>query len=118
MSEEAAKATKAVPYGITMSITSCWLFGFILCIVIAARMNPDPTVVLTSPFGEPMAQICFEALGKNGALRMMSLLMIVQFLMGVSILVAASRQLWAFSRDGTLPFSKFPRLTKLGWLQF
>ena len=36
----------------------------------------------------------------------MSLLMIVQFLMGLSITVAASRQAWAFSRDGALPFSK------------
>jgi amino acid transporter len=41
---------------------------------------------------------------------MMSLLMIVQFLMGVSILVAASRQSWAFSRDGALPFSGFFRV--------
>lgn len=40
---------------------------------------------------------------------MMSLLMIVQFLMGLSILVAASRQAWAFSRDGALPFSTFFR---------
>ena len=39
----------------------------------------------------------------------MSLLFIVQFLMGLSILVAASRQSWAFSRDGALPFSKFFR---------
>jgi amino acid transporter len=109
MSEEAANATKAVPYGILMSIGSCWLFGFVLVIVIAACMNPDPNVILTSPFGQPMAQIYFEALGKNGALGMMSLLMIVQFLMGVSILVAASRQSWAFSRDGALPFSKFFR---------
>jgi amino acid transporter len=109
MSEEAANATRAVPYGILMAIGSCWLFGFVLVIVIAACMNPDPSVILTSPFGQPMAQIYFEALGKNGALGMMSLLMIVQFVMGVSILVAASRQSWAFSRDGALPFSKFFR---------
>ena len=29
--------------------------------------------------------------------------------MGLSILVAASRQAWAFSRDGALPFSRFFR---------
>ena len=39
----------------------------------------------------------------------MSLLFTVQFLMGLSILVAASRQTWAFSRDGALPFSRFFR---------
>ena len=109
MSEEAANATRAVPYGILMSVGSAWFFGFVLVIVIAACMNPDASVILSSPFGQPMAQIYFEALGKNGALGMMSLLMIVQFLMGVSILVAASRQSWAFSRDGALPFSKFFR---------
>jgi amino acid transporter len=109
MSEEAANATKAVPYGILMSIGSCWVFGWILCIVIAACMNPDPSTLLGSPFGQPMAQIYYDALGKDGALGMMALLMIVQYLMGVSILVAASRQSWAFSRDGALPFSRFFR---------
>ena len=39
----------------------------------------------------------------------MSLLFIVQFFMGLSIIVAASRQAWAFSRDGALPFSSFFR---------
>ena len=129
MSEEAANAVRAVPYGIIMSIGSCWLFGFILTIVIAACMNPDSAHTLGSPFGQPMAQIYYDALGKNGALGLMSLLMIVQYLvslhllrtdslkvakslffqMGVSILVAASRQSWAFSRDGALPFSRFFR---------
>lgn len=54
-------------------------------------------------------QIYYDAVGKNGTLGLMTLLFIVQFLMGLSILVAASRQSWAFSRDGALPFSKFFR---------
>ncbi|KAI9873406.1 MAG: GABA-specific high-affinity permease, partial [Pleopsidium flavum] len=109
MSEEAANATKAVPYGILMSIGSCWFFGLILMIVIASCINPDLESVLGSSFGQPMAQIYYDALGKNGTLGMMSLLFIVQFLMGLSIIVAASRQTWAFSRDGALPFSSFFR---------
>ncbi len=39
----------------------------------------------------------------------MVFLFIVQYLMGLSIVVAASRQMWAFSRDGALPFSSFFR---------
>ncbi|KAI9764582.1 MAG: GABA-specific high-affinity permease [Candelina submexicana] len=109
ISEEAANATKAVPYGILMSIGSGWLFGFILNIVIAACMNPDIATLLPGTYGQPMAQIYYDALGKNGALAMMSLLFIVQFLMGISTIVAASRQSWAFSRDGALPFSRFFR---------
>ncbi|KKY15143.1 putative gaba permease [Diplodia seriata] len=109
MSEEAANATKAVPYGILMSIGSCWLFGWIICIVLAACISPDLEAVVNSPFGQPMAQIYFDALGKKGALGFMTLMFVVQFLMGLSITVAASRQSWAFSRDGALPFSSFFR---------
>ena len=57
MAEEAANATKAVPYGILMAIGSCWLFGFILVIVIAACIDPSLTLVLETPFGQPMAQV-------------------------------------------------------------
>lgn len=120
MSEEAANAAKAVPYGILMSVGSCWILGFIILIVIAACINPDLEAVLGSSYGQPMAQIYYDAIGKNGALGLMSLLFIVQFLMGLSILVAASRQAWAFSRDGALPFSSFfrPISKKLGYIPF
>ncbi|RDW74932.1 Gaba permease [Coleophoma cylindrospora] len=118
MSEEAANAAKAVPYGIMMSVGSCWILGFIILIVIAACINPDLEAVLGSDFGQPMAQIYYDAVGKHGTLGLMSLLFIVQFLMGLSILVAASRQSWAFSRDGALPFSSFfrPISKKFGYI--
>lgn len=139
MSEEAANATRAVPYGILMSVGLCWVIGLILVIVITGCMNPDLGSILKSPFGQPMAQvfeatklllltskrkltltrkIYYDALGKKGTLFMMSLLFIVQFLMGLSTLVAASRQTWAFSRDGALPFSRFfrPISRKFGYI--
>lgn len=78
-------------------------------IAIAACINADLSAVTGSKFGQPMAQIYYDAIGKHGTLGLMSLLFIIQFMMGLSILVAASRQTWAFSRDGALPFSKFFR---------
>lgn len=92
-----------------MSIGSCWLFGLIIMIVLAATISPDLESVTSSKFGQPMAQIYYDAIGKSGTMGLMSLLFVVQFLMGISILVAASRQTWAFSRDGALPFSSFFR---------
>lgn len=58
MSEEAANAGRAVPYGILMAVGLCWALGFILVIVIAGCMNPDLDSILHSPFGQPMAQVC------------------------------------------------------------
>ncbi|EER44944.1 GABA-specific permease [Histoplasma capsulatum H143] len=81
MSEEAKNASKAVPRGILGSISGCWLLGFITVCVIALSMDPNVEALIRSPLGQPMAQ-----------------------------LIAASRQSWAFSRDGGLPFSSFFRV--------
>ncbi|KAJ5667789.1 uncharacterized protein N7477_006359 [Penicillium maclennaniae] len=109
MSEEAMHAAKAVPLGIMFSAGSACVLGFLVLAVIAATMNPNVSVTLNSKFGQPMAQIYYDALGKNGALGFMIVLCIIQFLIGLSLIVAASRQSWAFSRDGALPFSNFFR---------
>ncbi|PSR88515.1 gaba permease [Coniella lustricola] len=109
MSEEASNAAKAVPLGILSSIGMCWGLGFVIVIVLAACISPDIEGVLGSSYGQPMAQIYYDALGKHGAMGFIVFLFIVQYLMGISILVASSRQTWAFSRDGALPFSPFFR---------
>ena len=57
MSEEAANATIAVPYGILFSIGSCWLLGFIVMIIITACIDKDLSSVRNTPFGQPMAQV-------------------------------------------------------------
>ncbi|KAL2374294.1 GABA permease [Blastomyces gilchristii SLH14081] len=110
MSEEAMDAPKAVPRGILGSIAACWVLGFISICVIAACMNPDIGSLLQSPFGQPMAQIYYDALGKSGAIAFMVLMACLQYFMGLSLLLAASRQSWAFARDGALPFSTFFRV--------
>ncbi|KAJ5381229.1 GABA-specific permease [Penicillium cataractarum] len=109
MSEEATHAARAVPLGIIASTGMCGILGFLSMAIIAAGMRQDIEGILNSEFGQPMAQIYYDALGKNGALGFMAVVMTVQFFMGLSIVIAASRQSWAFSRDGALPFSSFFR---------
>ncbi|KOS46531.1 hypothetical protein ACN38_g2572 [Penicillium nordicum] len=109
MSEEATHAARAVPLGIISSSGLCGLLGFVSLAVIASSMDRNIEGILNSKFGQPMTQIYYDALGKNGAMGFMVVVMIVQFFMGLSIVLAASRQSWAFSRDGALPFSSFFR---------
>ncbi|KAJ5794758.1 hypothetical protein N7457_001357 [Penicillium paradoxum] len=109
MSEEATHASRAVPLGIISSSGLCGILGFFSLAVIAASMDTNIEGILGSKFGQPMTQIYYDALGKKGALGFMVVVMIVQFFMGLSIVLAASRQGWAFSRDGALPFSSFFR---------
>ncbi|KAJ6021919.1 GABA-specific permease [Penicillium herquei] len=109
MSEEATHAARAVPIGIIASSGLCGILGFVCLAVIAASMDSNIEGILGSAFGQPMAQIYYDALGKSGALGFMAVVSSVQFFMGLSIVLAASRQSWAFSRDGALPFSSFFR---------
>lgn len=105
MSEEAKNATHGVPIGIISSVTACYSVGFFICICIAACMGPDVNAILNSEFGSPIAQIFYNALGKKWAVAFMALIAFCQWLMGASILVAISRQIWAFARDEGLPFA-------------
>ncbi|KAL2848311.1 amino acid/polyamine transporter I [Aspergillus pseudodeflectus] len=109
MSEEAVNAAKAVPRGILFSAGSACVLGFLVLSVIAAVMDPVVGNTAGTVFGQPMAQIYYDALGKSGALGFMAVLILIQFLIGLSLIVAASRQTWAFARDSALPFSPLLR---------
>ncbi|CCE72964.1 Piso0_000572 [Millerozyma farinosa CBS 7064] len=107
MSEEAHNATKAVPIGIIGSISACYVLGFVVLVVTCAclqtnNINDD---IIGTKFGQPMAAVIYDALGKKWAMALMVLICVCQFMMGASILTAISRQIWAFSRDNGLPFS-------------
>ncbi|KAJ5330097.1 hypothetical protein N7452_010487 [Penicillium brevicompactum] len=107
MSEEALHAARSVPIGIIGTASSAFILGFVVLSVIVATMDPDVNNTINSKFGQPMAQIYYDALGREGALAFMAVMCLVQFLNGLGLALAASRQAWAFSRDGALPFSKF-----------
>lgn len=68
-------------------------------------MGTDIEGILASPIGQPMATIFFNSFGQKGTLAVWAVVVIVQYMMGSSMLLAASRQSFAFSRDGALPFS-------------
>lgn len=108
MSEEAKDPSKAVPIGIIGSISVCWVLGFFINIVIVACMIPDVDRLLNS--NQPLAQVFLDSLGSKWAIAFMALISVGQFLMGSSVLVAISRQVWAFARDDGLPFSRYIKL--------
>jgi len=108
ISEEASNASTAVPWGIVSAILVSGVLGWAINIVLAFCMGPDLDIVLNSDIGQPMAQIFFQSFGQKGTLAIWAIVVIVQYMMGSSMVLAASRQSFAFARDGALPFS--------GWL--
>lgn len=70
-------------------------------------MGSDLEGILSSPIGQPMAQIFYNSFGQKGALALWSLVIVAQYMMGSSCLLVGSRQTFAFARDGGLPFSRY-----------
>ncbi|GJJ13295.1 hypothetical protein Clacol_007547 [Clathrus columnatus] len=106
ISEEATNAATAVPWAIVGAIGISGFLGTIINIVLAFCAGTDIESIINNPIGQPMATIIFNSLSSRGTLALWSIIASVQYMMGGSILLAASRQTFAFSRDGALPFSK------------
>ncbi|ONH64695.1 GABA-specific permease [Cyberlindnera fabianii] len=114
MSEEAKHPSRSVPIGIISSISVCWILGVLVNIVIVVCMVPDVDRLLNSETGEPLAQILLDSFGETWALLVMILISTGQFLMGANVLIAVSRQMWAFARDGGLPLAEFVKVVSWG----
>ncbi|KAL4076209.1 amino acid/polyamine transporter I [Scleroderma citrinum] len=103
ISEEAFNAAVIVPWAIlsrklpplrnsvNLSLTFC--------------MDTNIENILSSPIGQPMAEILFSRFGQKGTLGLWSFVGIAQYIIFASGVLAASRQVFAFSRDGVLPLS-------------
>ncbi|KAF8841440.1 amino acid transporter [Paxillus ammoniavirescens] len=123
ISEEASNAALAVPWGMVSgnssllvpvvntqlekvsAIAIAGVLGWAINVTLAFYMGTDLTNIISSPVGQPMAQIFLNSFGKTWTLVIWSFVVLVQYMMGSSQLLAASRQSFAFARDGALPLS-------------
>ncbi|TFK30972.1 amino acid/polyamine transporter I, partial [Crucibulum laeve] len=105
ISEEASNAATAVPWAIVWAIGIAGLLGWAINMSLAFCMGTDLQALYNSD--QPMAQIFFNSFGQKGTLAIWAIFVLVQYMMGSSMLLAASRQTFAFSRDSALPFSNW-----------
>ena len=105
ISEEASNAAKAVPMGIFFSIVSSAILGLGIMIALNFNLGSDLGPIINSDYGQPMASIILNSCGKTSFLIIWSFMILVNACMGASCSLASSRQIFAFSRDGALPFS-------------
>ncbi|KAL1740224.1 amino acid/polyamine transporter I [Schizophyllum fasciatum] len=103
ISEEATNAARAVPTAIVGSVGVAGIFGVAINIALAFCMGSDIQALYDAE--QPLAAILLPAFGRTGTLAFWAFVVAVQYMMGSSMLLAASRQTFAFSRDGALPLS-------------
>ena len=106
LSEECSNANIASPRAIVMTAQLGLYLGFAIILVIAYTVK-DITNVVAGPYGQPMGSLCLQVLGQKAGLAMFALNIIAQFFVGQGCTVASSRVVYAYSRDGALPGSRW-----------
>src|SRR6266545_7657288 len=111
MTEETQRADVAGPRGIVMSIVVSLIAGWILLIGVTHAIQPGSyDKVLGSEFagtGVPPVEIFISATTRKIGEFLLFIVVGAQFYCGMSSVTANSRMIYAFSRDGAIPGSKY-----------
>ncbi|WP_223268197.1 amino acid permease [Streptosporangium nondiastaticum] len=105
MTEETNDAAVAGPRGIVRSIWVSWIAGFVLLAGLTYAIQDWDGTTGTAT-GVPPAQIFLDALGPAGGKLLLLVVIVAQLFCGMASVTANSRMIYAFSRDGALPFSR------------
>ncbi|OQO03957.1 hypothetical protein B0A48_10599 [Cryoendolithus antarcticus] len=106
LSEECSNANVASPRAIVMTSVSGLLLGWPIVLVIAYTVT-NITDVVAGNYGQPFGSLCLQVLGQRAGLAMFALNIVAQFFVGQGCTITASRVVFAFSRDGALPGSRW-----------
>ncbi|MEO3973690.1 amino acid permease [Streptomyces sp. CAU 1734] len=104
LSEETSNASVTAAKGIVRAIWVSWIAGFALLAGLTFAIQ-DYTGALNSKTGVAPAQIMIDALGTGGASALLLIVIVAQLFCGNAEVAAASRMVFAFSRDNALPGS-------------
>ena len=118
MSEETRSASRSAAVGMVMSVVASVIFGFILLVAVtyAIPFTPDGlpdnanvalgggTPDAPTP-GNAVVYIWTTSLGNVWAEFLLFIAVVAQFFCGTASVTSASRMMFAFSRDGAVPFS-------------
>jgi len=107
MTEETHNAAVAGPKGIVRSIWVSLIAGFVLLVGITYAITNNYNSALASSTGVPPVQIWIDAIGRHGGEWLLVVAMVAQAYCGMASVTANSRMIFAFSRDGAIPGSKF-----------
>jgi amino acid transporter len=101
MSEETRKASRAAAWGVVMSVVMSVIFGFILLVAVTFAVPDQQGTIAAGAYA--VTYIWQNATSTRWAEFMLLIACVAQFFCGLASVTAASRMMFAFSRDGAVP---------------
>ncbi|KAG8691767.1 hypothetical protein FRC09_011527 [Ceratobasidium sp. 395] len=105
VAEEARNAEWLAPIGIATSIVGSWFIGLVYLLALLFSIQSIPSIQTTS-FAIPIAQLYYDAVGKQLTLLCLFVVGSCQFLAACTCFTASSRLLYALARDNAIPGKK------------
>jgi len=105
IAEEVKDPARVVPKAIASALSFTYVAGWLFNIVLVFCMG-DPSVILASEVGQPVAQLFWDVMGKGPAIFFTVSAFVIMNFVCITALQAGSRTVWAFSRDEMLPGSR------------
>jgi amino acid transporter len=106
ITEEISNPEIKAPFAIFWAMAFTYSVGFLFNIVLAFCMG-DAASILSSPIGQPVAQIFYNSLGKSGGIFYTVCAFIILQFVCFTATQALARTFFAFSRDRLIPGSRF-----------
>jgi amino acid transporter len=101
MSEETRRASRSAAWGVVMSVVMSVVFGFILLVAVTFAV-PDEKGTIGAG-GNAVTYIWQNSMSTHWAEFLLVIACVAQFFCGLASVTAASRMMFAFSRDGAVP---------------
>jgi amino acid transporter len=101
MSEETKKASRAAALGVVMSVVMSLIFGFILLVAVTFAIPDVQGTINAGAFD--ITYIWQNSMSTRWAEFLLFIVCCAQFYCGTASVTAASRMMFAFSRDGAVP---------------
>ena len=116
MAEELQEAAYTLPRILTVATAINGALMFIMAITFCYTAGPDLGPILGTKTGYPFIELFYVTTGSLAATNAMTaIIIILSFFTAVTIMAGSSRQLFAFARDGALPFSRWIAAVRPGF---
>lgn len=108
MAEETKNSQKGSPFGILTSVAANGLSGLVFLIGVSFMIKDYDTQILGENAIQPqIIQVFVDGVGNTWTMVFLIFVMISIFFCGSALTLGSSRMVYAFARDGAMPFSKF-----------
>ena len=105
IAEEIKDPEIKAPWSIAIALGFTWIGGWLFNIVLA-YCSGDPTHTLGNVVAQPVAQIFYDAIGRNGGIFFTVAACFILNFTAMTAIQAGARTIWAYSRDEMLPLSR------------